>query len=290
MEEERSKLPLVIVLALGVVGAVIVAVYCFIGIWTKSYDDPKEENKTVSKDVGHYEKIFDKSLNSQVKEYADSILFHLATSDTDWIFQNLNSEYITYTNYNSDKLKSHLKDKGILGKTLQVENYTNTISKNNNRVVVLNIKTSDNTIRDRIVVTEYSPNNYSLSFDDFISYTKTPETLKSTGVDVIVKEQVVFTQFIKMNITIANNTSNNFILNSNKEYEMITLQFEDTTKTNPVVSSSVGRAITLNSGKSLNYSLEFSISDINNINYKYLILKDVKNVTSNSVEDIKLNF
>ncbi len=290
MNMENNKLPLLIILGLGIVATLIVAVYCFIGIWTKSYDNNNiEDDEKKLEEIGSYTRIYNIDLASQVSEYTEDIFFRIAMSDVDWLFDKLNEEYIAYKNFNRDTFKAYLEKEGILGKNFKTAEYTST-TKNNDRVIIVDMATEDNTSRDRIVIIEYSPNNYKIAFDDFISSINTPIKFKISGLDITVSEQQVFTQSIKIQLSIANNTDSNFTLNSNKEYEMIVLEFSDNTETLPIVGTSIGREIELNSGKTLNYNMEFSITDINNINYSKIRIKDVKNLSNNSVDDLEINF
>ena len=292
MDNERVKLPILVVLVLGIVGTIIVAIYCFIGIWTKSYsaDSKKDTNAINTTGIGYYSLSYNKDLNSQVEAYAQDILMHMLTSNVEWLYNNLNPQYIEYKNLDVDQFKAFLKSKGLLGKTFNTTTYTTTTNNNNDRVIVINISSNDNTVKDKIIITEYSPNNYSLSFDDFISYNRSSKQLKNGGIDIIISEQIVFVQSIRMKLTIANNSTSNFLLNYNKEYEMIDLEFSDDTITQPVVGTSIGNIIYLSANKTLNYNLEFNIRNIKNINYKALKIKGVKNLDSNSVENITVNF
>ena len=288
MNEENNKLPLLILLVLGVITTVIISIYCFVGIWSKkaeTIDDKTDTNNT----VGTFNISYNKSLTAQVNEYADDIFFHIGISDVNWLFENLDKGYVSYKKYDINSFKEYLNKKGILGKTFKATTFTNA-SKDDNRIILVQYSDSSTRTNGRLVIIEYSPNNYGIAFDDYVYYNQASIDYKNLDLDISIKEQTIFAQSIKMKVSITNNSDYTYCLNYNKEYEMFSLVFSDDTKTEPIIGTSVGNQIMLEPRKTLNYNLEFSMSDIKYINYKKLIIKDVKNMSTNTTENFEITF
>lgn len=297
----NKNLMYIILLGIGLVIVVGFAISSLVSIW--SGDDGEVENSTTQTEdneelnyddirpAGNLGKYNVVSWNAakQVKYYSRWICDALKVKNIDKIKDLLSPEYKEYVGLNDEKLISLLQNKGMWGKTLDIDTYEY-VTYGDNKVFKLHICSEDKSVDDYINLIEYTPKKVAISFDSFVTVNKDSREYIRDNVKYTFSNEIIFDTKYKVNLTITNNSDGDVILNSGNEYENIYLNFSTLTSEKVISTVFAGETIILKPSEQFNAVLEFNIQDLAFSKIKSVILKNVKFAKNNITKDVEIEF
>ena len=205
---------LIIVCILGIILTVILAVVALVLIWR-----PTPEKEKVYK-VGEVEMI---TLNDDdlLNEYYIRLKTKFENSDIDGLADLVSPDYYTYTGKTREDVKTMLTDSNLLGKSLSLENGALYAITGYNNVYALTLKPDGEVYSMTIVVREYAPEQYTISFDNFIDYKEHVYEGTSNSVNLKITKMARYTTSMVCKLRITNNYKDTITLNAAKENNAI---------------------------------------------------------------------
>lgn len=286
LEEDDKKKYLLLVTLIGAL-FVMIFIAIIIFIWTRPINNVEKISTSESK-LGTYSNATF-SLEEQTKVYSDSISALLTSNDSDELFEMLNSEFKKFNSFDKEKFKTYISNKKLFSKNLKLKEYKSTGFKNNTVIKLLYETNDSDNINFIVNVFEKSPNDYTISFDNLISYIDEDKNYESNGLKITLSNQTLFSNEYRANIKITNISGSDVILNKQKSAEIIYLNQGE--NLNTVVSNNIfmGQPFALQPNQSITYPIRFLISEFSFNSIKKLIIKDVTNENTNNTQDIEIN-
>lgn len=286
LEESDRKRYLILVILAGIL-FILLFITLIIFIWIRPI---KSEDKTPTseKKLGNYSNS-KFSLEDQVNIYFNVLSSLLTSQDSDELFKMLNKDFLEFKSLTKENFREYLSEKNLLGREFTLKEYKNTRFRNEN-IIKLSFKTNDSDNVSQIVtVFEKSPNDYTISFDNLISYISEEKNYENSGLKVTLSNQTYFSNEYRANIKITNISNSNIILNSQKSAETIYLNQGE--NVNTIVSNNIfmGQPLTLQPNQSINYSIRFLISEFSFNSIKKIVIKDVTNESTKNIQDIEFD-
>jgi len=286
--EERfgNKKYLALVILVGFV-FIVIFIISLVYIWSKPII-PKEDTRTTSEmDFGNYVES-KATLEDQVKIYFSYISSLLTNAEYSKLYSMLNNEYKDFTTYSEDDFAKYLSSKNLKGKNLKLQEYKNT-SFRGNRIIKLTYTDSENSVSQDVTVVEKSPNDYTINFDNIMSFVKNEKVYEINGLKITLSNQAYYSNEYKAKLSITNTGEENVIFNQSRAAE--TIYLTQSGEVNTLVSSSIfmGQPFTLVPNQTINYDLRFLISDFTFTSIQKIKIKDVINLGTGNTQDIEIN-
>ena len=289
--DERIKKFAILGVILAIVIFIIVTILLSF-IWKNDTKD--SSNNIVIKDVGklgsyNFKEVDD---NKRYNNYGVWIMNLIRMKNYKLLYEALNKQYIEYYDLNLDKFKNLIENKNITGKSLEIKNIA--IEKINDvNVIKLTIVTLSKDVEFSCVIVEYSPNNYKVSFDDFIFYVKDKVEYNYEGLKLTLSNRVCFTDSYKADASLTNTSNNNIRLNSNNNYEIFYLGTTNGVENANILTDSTvlsGEEYNLGPNGILNFDLNYTIPSMNHIGLNRHIITDVRFNNSNESKNVEWEF
>ena len=268
MLDYEKQRQLVIVFILGVILVVIVSIVALVLIWL-----PESEEEVFEVGQVKSESI---SVNDILIKYYNQISELLLNEDTDKLYSLVGSDYLEYNELTKEDVIEYLKDKGVMGKRLELVTTRTYNVPNYSNVYYLDIKATNEIYSIGVVVREISPENYTITFDKFIDFSK--DVYKSTvnSVEMHIFERVRYTNSVEYKFKITNNYAKSIVVNNNSLAQAILLAGAQSQAKQPVMTTLSTTRITLEPGDYRPFSAVFNIGDTYDYwLYNTLVLKDV---------------
>lgn len=284
MLNDEKQRQITILIITGIVIVSIITILILISIWTPAKEEPISDEFRVG--YIDYEQYTDEDI---VKNYYTKIMVNFLNSDYEKIYNNLSKDYIEYSNMTLTKLKDKLENMQIVGKVLQLNSFQKSYL-NDYTIYYVNLQAQGDASDITIVIREYSPENYSISFDDFIYmdeniYNKTYESL-----NLNVNRVIYTVDKVKYNITLTNKFSGNIVINSKKLYEGIYLKDLSDNIKSPYSVTFGGSEIKLIENQKKDFEVIYDIEDMSYSYIKGLVVRDVFYNSINKTTDVTYNF
>lgn len=286
LEESDKKKYLALVSLAGVI-AFLIFVFLLIFIWTRPIKKEKNVSTAESK-LGSYSPS-SYTLDDQINDYAKNISLMIKSNEASRLYKMLNEEYIKFKGFDEKGFENYLASRNFQGKDLSLIEYKST-SLNGMNLFKFLYRTKEDENKELIVnVFEKSPNNYTISFDNLVSYSNTEKKYENNGLKIVLSNITMFSNEFRCNIKITNIDDSNIILNSEKAAESIYLG--QGSETDILVSTNLfmGKELVLKPNDSINYSIRFLLSDFSFGNVKKIIIKDVINESTNNKQNVEIN-
>ena len=205
------------------------------------------------------------------------------------IYSSLSKDYIEYSNMTVTKLKDKLDNMQIVGKVLQLNTFQKSYLKDYT-IYYVNLQAQGDASDVTIVIREISPENYTISFDDFVCMEKNiyNKTYESLNLNV---DRVIYTvDKVRYNITLTNKFSGDIVLNSKKLYEGIYIKDLSDNIEAPYSVVFGGSEIKLIENQKKNFEVIYDIEDMSYSYIKGLVVRDVLYNSINKTTDVTYNF
>lgn len=201
---------LIIVCILGIILTVILAIVALVLIWK-----PTPEKEKVYK-VGEVEMI---TLNDNdlLNEYYIRLKTKFENSDIEGLADMVSPDYYTYTGKTKEDVKTMLTESELLGKSVSLENGVVYSITGYNRVYSLTLRPDGEAYSITIVVREYAPEQYTISFDNFIDYKENVYSGSANSVELRITKMARYTTSMTCKLRITNNYKDTITLNAAKE-------------------------------------------------------------------------
>lgn len=301
MNESEKYRKLVYVCVLGIVAVIIFLIFLLYLIWFPNKKDVADTENVVENansqivessadaNLGVY-KTINRSAKNQVSEYSQRILNLFLSRDIDAIYDFMNKEYISYFNLSKKDIENKLNDKSLLGRQLSVYQYT-TAEVNGKNAFLVYIRSNDQMVEDTFIITETSPRNYSISFDNFVFYDTTKKEYIRDGVKYTLYDQLGFINSYSAKLNIANMTDEKVIVNKDHNYEICYLRMSDDKDIRSNDTFVSGETFTLERNGELNAKMSYFIDRLSYSKMKSIVIKGVtiNNGTETKEIEIPLN-
>lgn len=286
LEENNKKIYLAVVSLVGVL-IVLIFIMLIIFIWKKPINSTNNES-TEDMKLGKYSNVTF-SIEEQARLYASNISTFLSSGDYEQLFNILKKEFIEYNSFDVAKFREYIIGKKINNKRFSLKEYK-TSSYNGMKIIKLNLQDENDEKFNFIVnVFESSPNDYTIAFDNFVDYIPEEKKYNIDSLEVVLYNQVYFSNEYRTSIKITNKGLNNFLLNKDKASEIIYLNQGENNDIKISDSVLLGKSLELKPNQSINYSIRFLISEFSIEQLKKIIIKDVTNEATKNTQNIEIN-
>lgn len=286
LEENNKKIYLAVVSLVGVL-IVLIFIMLIIFIWKKPINSTNNES-TEDMKLGKYSNVTF-SIEEQARLYTSNISTFLSSGDYEQLFNILKKEFIEYNSFDVAKFREYIIGKKINNKRFSLKEYK-TSSYNGMKIIKLNLQDENDEKFNFIVnVFESSPNDYTIAFDNFVDYIPEEKKYNIDSLEVVLYNQVYFSNEYRTSIKITNKGLNNFLLNKDKASEIIYLNQGENNDIKISDSVLLGKSLELKPNQSINYSIRFLISEFSIEQLKKIIIKDVTNEATKNTQNIEIN-
>lgn len=268
MIDLRDRKDLIVILIVAVILILGLTIFSLVMIWKPAKE--KEEEFEVGK--YNYESKSDEEI---LEDYIDEIGAYLRDGDYNSLYSIVGTDYSLYTNLTVNSLKEKCEKLKISGQEIYLESYEIKEINGLNKLYFAVVRGKVSNISTMIVIREYSPKNYSITFDNFVARYGNNSNKTAENVRLLVEYEYYTTTQAEYKVKITNANSNSIYINSNEYADGVYLGFTSD-KITPVNSVTAYKKKELKSGESIHLTLKFNMegkkySDINSI-----ILRDVK--------------
>lgn len=285
MNSEQKTQILTTVMVIGIFLVVIISILALIAIWTPKKQQEEKIKTQEDLQVGEYVSAYI-SEEEVLKKYFSNIFAKMISEEYTELYSMLDEEYKEKTNINIEQFSEKMRNMQMGGKHLIFDSY-NSIVYGGQNIYIINLKTADNKVYDKIIVKESSPEQYTLSFDNIIHYTDEQSSIKKEGINLTFKSVLYTTEEIVFEINVQNLSGTTIQLNSKNLPEGIYIvdSNRNTIKPNQVVFG--GQNITLNDKKDIHLELRYKMDNTQYKDVKNLVLKNIWYEDTGTVKDIE---
>ncbi len=274
MQGERER-QLVLLLVTGIVVVVIVAVLLIIGVWSKKAELTAEQKEYKLGRIN-----LEKNTNADlaelyVKGYFSEIEQMLLEEDYDRFYSYLGEDYIEYSGMTRESVEKYLIDKKIIGEMLELKAYECVNVEGYSNVYVLNIKLKDGVYDIGVVVREISPNNYTLSFEEYIKSETLNYNSTMNSVNLSIGKAVYFSNYVEYDVTVKNVHDDTIRLNTKNMPEDIYLKLTDGTLITPYNVLMGGSEVVLERDRIKEYKIRYNVENGNIPQIESFVIKDI---------------
>lgn len=282
-EIENNPRLFVIVLITGIAAIVVFAIYMLVLVWLPDANTTENENET--QPLGKFT-VENVSTETVLNRYSVKILNNLYSGNMDLISDMVLPEYLSFMGVNKSGLELLLKQKGLIGNTLQAASYKSINHPKYGKVFEVTLSNIGNTYSTKILVIEKSPNDFKISFDGFVGMDKTVKTTTTDGLKLDILEIREQTTTTSMKIRITNVSGHTIILNNQNSYENLYLKLSSGAEVRTNTTWLSGSSKELSNGYVINLDVEFLTTNIDNGFRNALVIKDVYDTVSKEVKSI----
>lgn len=290
MRDEINENPrlFAIVCIISIVATVILAIFLLFIVW---FPDRKKNIKQFSENdvemkLGTYKPIF-VSEKEVLEDYINYTLAVFAGGDEILLNEIVLPEYLTYKGIGKSELKKLLTKKGVIGKKLIFSDYRVTLNPRYGKIFEVDFKSYDGLFSDKLLIIEKSPNNFKISFDNFVGLDTKPKTYTKEGFRLNITEIKELTTIVSLKVTITNVSGHNMIINRENNYENIYLRLSTMSEIRMSSNWLSGDVKELSSEDTFNLDLEFLIKGLSSGSASSIIIKDVYDTLTKETKDIE---
>lgn len=280
--EQRKAITVFI---LGVILVIIITIVMLVFIWIPD----KEEQKEVKYQVGIIESNVMQETDV-VNKYYDELYVLFLNNDIDGLYKLLGSDYTEYNNYDKEKITEYLRNKEILGKSLELVQYQNIFLPEYNNVYSLDLKVKDEAYSINVIIREKAPEQYTIAFDKFIDYSKNVYEKTINSINMNVHGRIRYTNSIEYDFKLTNNYSKEVKINGSASATPIILVSTQENSRRPIVSTLSTAETSLGTKESKNFKVVFNIEDeYDYLIYSTLVLKNIEYSGINGTSNLEFN-
>lgn len=257
--EEKVK-SFVVLMVVGIALVAIVGIYSLIKIWTP---DDEVVSETENNDLGTYQ-VKNISQEEMAKTYFSNIFVDMYNEDYESLFKLLDPLYVKENSVTVDKLRNYIQNNGMGGTDLVLEKY-DVESIEGYRVYTLQVALLDKSKVEKIIVKEKSPKDITISFGNKLYYEDTSNKVSQDGLEYeCISVEDAGTQ-ITVKVNIKNISTNNIIINRDKQIYAVKAITDKNTMVNMVSDTITGRTIELTPEQTFTYIGVFRKNDYTTI-------------------------
>ena len=257
------------IFVLGVVLVIIVTIFVLIFIWIPK--EEKEEKQEYKVGIVESKTIQESDV---VNKYYDEIYVLILNNDIDRLYELLSTDYIEYNEYDKDKITEYLRNKEILGKSLELVQYESIFLIGYNNVYSLDLKVKNEAYSLNVIIKETAPEEYTISFDKFIDYSK---NVYDETINMNIYAVVRYVNSVEYDFKLTNNYSKEVKINSSNAVTPILLVSTQEKSKRPIMTTLPTSEIVFKSKESRNFKAVFNIEDVYDyITYNTLVLKNIE--------------
>ena len=282
MEDSTKTKGIITILVLSIILIAMFIIASIIYIWT-----PKKEKIVDKLPLGKYETKYI-SDSKIVEKYINQISYLLENNAYKELYKLLNKSYIENFDMNEQKFKTSLVNKGISGKTLEIQSFQKqTIA--GKRYYKVKVETRDLKTSATFIFIEEAPNIYTLSFDDYLYTRRLNKEYIIDGFKMIVLSEDVRTNKIKLGIRLENLTNNDITINANSSSEPIVAIISGKEQS---IRSSLAGGIPFVLGKNRyqNVILNIGVDDFKHSRLNGILIKGVDKGNGTKITSIKFPY
>ena len=288
-KEKISQQNVFILLILGVMIVFIGTVLLLYMIWkpeeTSSVDDPDKEIVNVLDNKYNYTSYSNEDV---ISKYFKEFSMLLLNSDKDGIYEFTSKEFLRGNNLDKDSLFSYLENKSFIRSKITATEYIALEHNYYGKVFEVTFLTSSN-VTDKVLFIEESPNNYKVSFDNYIGTRKTNKAIIINGVKLTLNEIIEYSTRLYITISFENVGVKDILLNSEHKYENVYLTFtkSETDRIRSLTSWFSGNEMRLKPGQKTQSQLMYEITPLSSGVLNSIVLYDVYNDASKETQELE---
>lgn len=284
INSENKDQFIVIALIIGIGIVILITVFSLISIWIpkKTIKDP-----VIKETIGQIEikKFTEEEI---VLNYYAQIYGYLISNNNEMLYAVLDKEYIKHEKLTEKKFNTLIENKKIAGKKLEVEKYKKIELEGYNNVYIVYFHTADRLINERVTIKEISPNNYTVVFDNFISYKEPNKVIEQEGLKMTVNNILINQANVGINLTLENIGTKKVIINKEKTFQAIK-GICNSSIIKPMSSNIVNKEYELMPGGTIKINV-FYIIDQDNNKINGIYIDNIFYPGDNRYENLKFNF
>lgn len=270
--EDKDK-KIVIILMVSISFIVILFGYLMYYIWKPSSSD---DNITTEQQEINYYEFTSYTTEDVITEYFNEISTYFLSEDKENIYNFTSEDFLNEKNFDADELYDYLDKKGILNTLITCTEYKVIEHYDLGYVYELNLLTNNN-VNEKILIIEESPNNYKISFDNYIYETYPDVSMTINGLKFTVDKIKEYTTKLYITMSFENTTQDNIVINNKYNYEAIYLSFSDS---NTILHSNSwlsGSPRTIKPNEIIKYEFIYDISELSGGSITSITVLDVLN-------------
>lgn len=268
MIDLRDRKDLIVILIVAVILILGLTIFSLVMIWKPAKE--KEEEFEVGK--YNYESKSDEEI---LEDYIDEIGAYLRDGDYNSLYSIVGTDYSLYTNLTVNSLKEKCEKLKISGQEIYLESYEIKEINGLNKLYFAVVRGKVSNISTMIVIREYSPKNYSITFDNFVARYANNSNKTAENVRLLVEYEYYTTTQAEYKVKITNANSNSIYINSAEYADGVYLGFTSD-KITPVNSVTAYKKKEIKSGESIYLTLKFNMEGKKYSDISSIILRDVK--------------
>lgn len=272
MLDYESQRKLIIIFVLAAVLTVVITIVILVFIWLP------DNNKEVMQqfEVGKIE-IQKSTEEAIIERYYKQIYIMFLNNDLDAIYNLVGKDYLEYFNYDKQDVIELLREKDVLTKGLELAQYKSFMVDGYSSVYELDLKVKDEAYAINIVIREKSPNNYTITFDKFIDYTRDTYTATKDSINLDIYEKIRYTNSVQYELKLINGYNKNVKINSGASGNPVILVNSQGETRRPIMSTLSAAEITLKPEQTRVFTAVFDIEDTYDfITYNTLVIKNAQ--------------
>lgn len=279
---------IVILLYLGIAFVTILTIFILGSIWSSDSNTETEQNvEVLDEELSSY--VFTNyDYDDVISKYFNEILAILSSENKQEIYELVSSDFLELTGYSEDELYEYLNKKTLIGNLFSCEQYIVLEHSNLGVIYEIQLYTSSN-VQEKILVIEDSPNNYTISFDNYICENDYDYSITKSNLKITLEKIIEYTTKVYITLSLENTGNEEIIINNKNYYEDVFLTFTKSTTGNVVHTNYwlSGQELSLASSEKITKEFIFDISDLSSGVMNSIILYDVYNEATKQTSDLE---
>lgn len=271
MQGERER-QLFLLLATGIVVVIIVAVLLIISVWNNKTELDNKQNEYKLGKIIIEENITEEDYIEGYFAQIESILYE---KDYSTFYKLLGEDYIEYSGLTEESLVEYLENKKIVGQFLELKSYEQVSIEGYGNVYVMNVKLKDGVYDLNLVIREISPNDFTLSLEEYIKSEALDYNSTMNGVNLKIKKVTYYSNYVEYSLVIKNTHDDAIILNSTNGAESIYVKLLNNSLISPYNTVLGGSSVKIDKERIKEYKIRYNIKNENFTQIESIVIKDI---------------
>lgn len=271
MQGKRER-QLFLLLVTGIVVVIIVAVLLIVSVWNNKTELDNKQNEYKLGKIIIEENITEEDYIEGYFAQIESILYE---KDYSAFYKLLGEDYIEYSGLTEESLIEYLENKKIVGQFLELKSYEQVSIEGYGNVYVMNVKLKDGVYDLNLVIREISPNDFTLSLEEYIKSEAIDYNSTMNGVNLEIKKVTYYSNYVEYSLVIKNTHDDAIILNSTNGAESIYVKLLNNSLISPYNTVLGGSSVKIDKERIKKYKIRYNIKNENFTQIESIVIKDI---------------
>ena len=289
LREKINERNLAIICIVIIAITIIIVINLLYLIWKPKSENT--DNKFIKEDELTSEYKFTNYKSQDVVEkYFTEIVTILGNGNIHEIYEYISKEFLDEKKYDKEQLYNYLKNKSLIENLLSATQYKYIEHYNLGRIYEITVVSTTN-VENKILLIEESPNNYKLSFDNFINEANPNNSATKNGLKVTVNNIKEYTSKMYITLTLENVGTEEIIINDKNRIEDVYITFLKNQNLSVPNSNSWlnGKEKILRPSEKVTQKLIYTLTDLSSSVLESIVIKDVYNKATEEISDLEFN-